>query len=67
MTNTCARLTHAARGGIGGRVENRHLIAYGLIAACLLLGSIVGAVAWKKRVARRRRLRGIKDYNSTGR
>ncbi len=54
-------------GGIGGRVENRHLIAYGLIALCLLIGSIAGAVAWKRRTARKRRLRGIKDYDSTRR
>jgi len=52
------------RGGIGGRVENRHLIAYGLIALCLLIGGITGAIAWKRRTARKRRLRGIKDYNS---
>jgi hypothetical protein len=60
-------LTAGVGGGIGRAVENRHLIAYGLIAAVLLIGSIVGTVAWKRRVARRRRLRGIKDYNSGGR
>jgi hypothetical protein len=50
-------------GGIGGRVETRQLIAYGLIALCLLIGSITGAVVWKRRIARKRRLRGIKDHN----
>lgn len=48
-------------------MENRHLIAYGLIALCLLIGSITGAVAWKRRTARKRRLRGIKDYNGARR
>ncbi len=59
-------LTDAGRGGIGDRVETRHLIAYGLIVAVAVIGGIVGAVVLKRRSARRRRLRGIKDYN-TGR
>ncbi len=44
-------------------METRHLIAYGLIVAIAVIGSIVGMVAWKRRTVRRRRLRGIKDYN----
>jgi len=57
------RLTDTGRGGIRPRVETRHLIAYGLIVAVAVIGSIVGMVTWKRRTARRRRLRGIKDYN----
>ncbi|WP_344694108.1 hypothetical protein [Sphingomonas cynarae] len=49
--------------GIRARVETRHLIAYGLIVAVAVIGSIVGLVTWKRRAARRRRMRGIKDYN----
>lgn len=60
-------MTDAGRGGIRPRVETRHLIAYGLIVVVAVIGSIVGVVAWKRRAARRRRMRGIKDYNSGGR
>ncbi len=49
--------------GIRTQVETRHLIAYGLIVAIAVIGSIVGMITWKRRTARRRRLRGIKDYN----
>ena len=45
-------------------VESRLLIAFGLIAVCAVGGSIFAWVTLKRRASRRRRLRGIKDYNS---
>jgi hypothetical protein len=60
-------LTDRDGDGIGAGVETRHVIAYGLIVAVAVIGGIVGLVAQKRRIARRRRLRGIKDYNSGGR
>ncbi|GGB36128.1 hypothetical protein GCM10011380_26870 [Sphingomonas metalli] len=44
-------------------METRHLIAYGLIALLVLGGMGFALVYGRKRAARRRRLRGIKDYN----
>lgn len=44
-------------------LETRLLIAYGLIAAIVLVGGVTAAILSKKRAERRRRLRGIKDYN----
>lgn len=38
------------------------MLAYCLIAAIALVGSVVGLVWSKKRKARKRRLRGIKSY-----
>jgi hypothetical protein len=45
-------------------VETRHLIAYALIAALLAGGAIGSAIYARRRHARQRRLRGIKDYNA---
>ncbi len=44
-------------------LEHRHIIAYGLIAAILVVGSVFAVIYSRRRTARRRRLRGIKDYN----
>ena len=40
-------------------LESRELIAYVLLAAIVLIGGVTWVVT-----ARKRRLRGIKDYNS---
>jgi len=42
-------------------MEPRLLVAYGLIAATLIVASAVAVVASRRRAARKRRLRGIKD------
>jgi hypothetical protein len=44
-------------------LEPRHYIAYGLIVLILVAGSVFALVHSRRRAARRRRLRGIKDYN----
>jgi len=45
-------------------LESRELIAYVLLAAIVLIGGVIWIVTARKRAARKRRLRGIKDYNS---
>jgi len=42
-------------------MEPRLLVAYGLIAATVIVASVVAVVASRRRSARKRRLRGIKD------
>jgi len=46
-------------------MEPRLLVAYGLIAATLIVASTVAVVASRRRAARKRRLRGIKDQQHT--
>jgi hypothetical protein len=46
-------------------VEPRLLIAYGLIAVLTAVTGVGAVVARKRRAARRRRLRGIKDYSTS--
>lgn len=48
-------------------LESRELIAYALLAAIVLIGTATLIVTARKRAARQRRLRGIKDYNSSRR
>jgi len=47
-----------------GDVESRLLIAYALLAALLIVGTVGGVIYSRRRSARKRRLRGIKSYNS---
>jgi hypothetical protein len=46
-----------------GYVEPRLLVAYGLIATLLVVTGVAALVYGRRRAARRRRLRGIKDYS----
>ena len=45
-------------------LESRELIAYALLATIVLIGGVTWVVTARKRAARKRRLRGIKYYNS---
>ena len=45
-------------------LEPRLLVAYSLIAVLVVAGSVTALILTRRRAARRRRLRGIKDYDS---
>jgi hypothetical protein len=48
-------------------LETRLLIAYGLLTGMIVALGVGAAIYSRRRVARRRRLRGIKDYNTGSR
>ena len=52
---------------VDGLLASRELIAYVLLAAIVLIGGVTLFVTARKRAARKRRLRGIKDYNTSRR
>jgi len=52
---------------MGRILEARLLVAYGLLFGIALAGGIGGMIYARRRGARRRRLRGIKSYNSVAR